>query len=120
MTWELLLILGIVLLLVSPVGEWLGSIVEEITTGHNVKLNLNPFQQSTIGANTGTSSSGITHGAMIPADNGGSGGTSLFNVPIQDANGVVGSIQVVAHDAASALNNAHQGNNTPIGEPTPA
>jgi hypothetical protein len=45
--------------------------------------------------------------------------TSLFNVPIVDASGGTGTIQVVAHDAASAVANAHQGGNTPTGSATP-
>lgn len=51
------------------------------------------------------------------ASSGGSGGgsTSLWNVPILGPDGTQGSIQVVAHDAASAVENAHQGGNTPIG-----
>lgn len=47
---------------------------------------------------------------------GNQGGTSLFNVPIMGPNGSgAGTIQVVAHDAAGAYENAHQGGNTPTG-----
>lgn len=46
---------------------------------------------------------------------GGGGGTQLYNVPIMGPNGSgQGTIQVVAHDLASAIVNAHQGGNTPI------
>jgi hypothetical protein len=59
-TWELLLILGIVVLLMSPVGTWIGSIILEITTHHNVNLSLNPFQSdsTTMGTNQLASSGG--------------------------------------------------------------
>lgn len=118
MTWELLLILGIVLLLVSPIGNWLGSIVEEMATGHKVNLSLNPFAKS---ETTPGGSDALTHGAMIPGNSGGGGGgTSLFNVPIVNSAGEPGTIQVVAHDSASAQNNAYQGGNTPTGSAVPA
>jgi len=112
MTWELLLILGVVLLLVSPVGDWLGSIVYEIATHHDMNLNFNPFSKTSIIKGTG-----ITAGTMQPAGGGGggSGGTSLFNVPITGPEGTPGTIQVVAHDVASAQVNAYQGGNTPTG-----
>lgn len=55
-TWELFLVLGIVLLLISPIGKWLGGIVQEITTHHDVTLNWNPFAQSTTGSSTASSS----------------------------------------------------------------
>jgi len=114
MTWELLLILGIILLLTSPVGDWLGSIVRELTVHHDMNLSFNPFSKTSIIGGTG-----ITHGANIPAGGGGGGGggggTSLFNVPIVNAAGEPGTIQVVAHDVASAQGNAYQGGNTPTG-----
>ncbi len=47
-----------------------------------------------------------------------SGGTSLFNVPIIGPDGTTGTIQVVAHDAASAAINATQGGNSPTGPAT--
>jgi hypothetical protein len=109
MTWELLLILGIVLLLISPVGEWLGSIVGLINTHHDVSLNFNPLNpgttkfQNTTGT---TTSSGVTNN---------SSGPQLFNVPIVDASGGAGTIQVVASNASSALQNATQGGNKPTG-----
>lgn len=124
MTWELLLILGIVLLLISPIGDWLGSIIEDLSTYHDAKLNLNPFggnSTTQIGPDTG-----ITHGAMIPADNGGSNSAlrtdtpSLWNVPIVDANGEAGTIQVVSGSLSGAIQNAHQGGNTPTGSAVPA
>jgi len=46
-------------------------------------------------------------------------GTSLYNVPIVDQYGGKGSIQVVAHDVQSAVENAHQGGNTPTGPAVP-
>lgn len=42
-------------------------------------------------------------------------GTQLYNVPIIGPDGGVGTIQVVAHDPQSAVQNAHQGGNTPTG-----
>ena len=113
-TFELLLVLGIVLLLVSPVGKWLGDIVKEITTKHDVNLSLNPFQQSTTTSTT-------TKGPNQPAGSSGpSGATRLFNVPIVGPTGEAGSIQVVAHDVQSAFQNAYQGGNVPTGPAVPA
>lgn len=110
LTWEFLVILGVVLVIISPIGEWLSSIVYEISVKHDVKLTFNPLTNPL---------SGIFHAPMIGGGSGGSGGgsggTSLFNVPIVDSSGGAGTIQVVAHDAASAENNAHQGGNTPTG-----
>lgn len=58
-TFELLLILGVVLLLVSPVGKWLGNLVEEITTSHKVDLSFNPFSTTTtMGVNQPVSHTG--------------------------------------------------------------
>ena len=66
------------------------------------------------GAMIGSSqaSSGGSQVATHPAQQ---QGTSLWNVPIVDAQGGAGWIQVVAHDAAGAVENAHQGGNTPTG-----
>lgn len=59
MTWELLMILGIVLLLISPVGDWLAGVVREITTHHNMNLTFNPLQTGTsIQSGTGINSGG--------------------------------------------------------------
>src|SRR5215471_9514978 len=114
MTWELLLILGIILLLTSPIGDWLGSIVQELTVHHDMNLSFNPLSKTSI-----ISGTGITHDVNQPASGGGGGGggggTSLFNVPIVSSSGEAGTIQVVAHDVASAQNNAYQGGNTPTG-----
>lgn len=107
MTWELLLILGIVLLLISPVGDWLGSIVGLITTHHDVNLNFNPLNPGTTKFQNATGTTTSTSGN--------SGGTHLFNVPITDASGGAGTIQVVASDAQAAVANASQGGNTPTG-----
>lgn len=71
-TWELFLVLGIVLLLISPIGKWLGGIVQEITTHHDVTLNWNPFAQS-------SSSSGT---ASTPASSGSSGGGGGSNAAV--------------------------------------
>lgn len=61
MTWELLLILGIVLLLVSPIGDWLGSIVSEIATHHDVSMTFNPFAKVSTTTTQGGSSGPIGH-----------------------------------------------------------
>jgi len=45
LTFELLIILGVVLVLISPVGQWLASIVEEIATSHKFNLSFNPFDK---------------------------------------------------------------------------
>ena len=106
----MLLILGIVILLTSPVGNWLGSIVRELSVHHEVKLGFGGGKSTFDNNATKTGSSG---------GGGGSGGFSsspqLFNVPIMDASGGMGTIQVLAHDASAALGNASQGGNTPVG-----
>lgn len=116
LTWSLLLILAIVVVWVSPWGKYISDIVAEITTYHPTKLDFNPL------SDIRNPLDGIFHGANQPAGGGGGGGggggTSLFNVPIVDSSGGAGTIQVVAHDAASASENAHQGGNTPTGSPT--
>lgn len=113
LTWEFLVILGVVLVIISPIGEWLASIVYEISVKHDVKMTFNPLTNPL---------DNIFHAPMIGGNgNGnGSGGTSLFNVPIVNSSGEAGSIQVVAHDSASAIENAHQGGNTPTGNASPA
>lgn len=104
-TWELLLLLGIVVILISPIGSWLADVVKEIATYHNVQLNFGfgGLGQSTTSAHN---TSGIQLGGSNP---------SLFNVPIVNSSGEPGTIQVVASDAAAALQNATQGGNTPTG-----
>lgn len=61
-----------------------------------------------------------TNGAQPVASHPTTSGTSLFNVPITDASGGAGTIQVVANNAAAAIENASQGGNTPTGSATPA
>lgn len=113
LTFELLVILGVVIVLISPIGDWLANLVKEIAVFHPTTLNFNPLDKSS----TSLTNDAVTHGAMIPGGSGGgsSGGTSLFNVPIVDSSGGAGTIQVVAHDQASAEGNATQGGNTPTG-----
>jgi hypothetical protein len=117
-TLELLIILGLILIMISPLGKWLSSLIDEITTYHQVNLSLNPFGQSSGG--------GITNAAMMPApggssnNNASSGSPSLWNVPIVNSNGESGTIQVVSSSQAGATNNANQGGNTPTGNATPA
>jgi hypothetical protein len=107
-TWELLLLLGIVVILISPIGAWLADVVKEIATYHNVQLN---FGFGGLGGTTSAHSAPTNTGGNNP---------SLFNVPIVNANGEAGSIQVVASDASAALSNATQGGNTPTGKAIPA
>jgi len=109
-TWELLLLLGIVVILISPIGAWLADVVKEIATYHNVQLNFG----------FGGLGSSATSAHSAPAGNTGGNNPSLFNVPIVNANGEAGSIQVVASDASAALSNATQGGNTPTGKAIPA
>lgn len=112
-TLELLIILGLILVMISPIGKWLSGLVNEIATYHQVNLSLNPFGQSSGG--------GTTNAPMIPGNNQSSGGSpSLWNVPIINSNGEPGSIQVVSGSQAGAETNAHQGGNTPTGSASPA
>jgi hypothetical protein len=82
--------------------------VKEIATYHNVQLNF------------GFGGLGGTTSAHSAPTNAGGNNPSLFNVPIVNANGEAGSIQVVASDASAALSNATQGGNTPTGKAIPA
>jgi hypothetical protein len=109
LTWELLTILGVILLLISPLGQWLAGVVYEASVHHDMNLSFNPFGGSKTSTFQPTSSS------SSGGSRSGSSGTSLFNVGIIDANGEAGTMQVVAHDQASALGNATQGGNTPTG-----
>lgn len=63
LTWELLLILGIVVLLMSPVGDWIGSIISEIATHHNMNLTFNPLDRS---GTTVTPGTGVKGGSNAP------------------------------------------------------
>jgi hypothetical protein len=109
-TWELLLLLGITVILISPIGNWLADVVKEIATYHNVQLNFG----------FGGLGNSQTSAHTAPTQSGGGSNPSLFNVPIVNSNGEAGTIQVVASDAASALTNATQGGNRPTGNAIPA
>lgn len=91
MTWEFLVILGVVLLLTSPVGDWLAGLVREASTHHDMKLSLNPFDKTT------ASGSG----------SGGSGGSSSnspighFDIPLEGG----GAMNVNAHSLQDAIGN---------------
>ena len=100
-TWELLLILGVVVLLVSPVGDWLGSIVREITTHHDVNLSLNPFAKDTT---TGGTSSGGGGG-------GGSSHTAIGHYTVNLAGG--GQMTVNASSPSAAVENVSAEGGTP-------
>ena len=115
-TLDLLVILGVVAVLISPLGQWLAGIVEEIATHHTVNTNFNPFS----GKQDTTSMGDTFHAPNISSGNSNGGSSpSLWNVPIIGSNGEPGSIQVVAHDPAGAVENAHQGGNIPAGEASP-
>lgn len=96
MTFELLIILGVVLVLVSPVGQWLNGLVQEITTYHKVNLSFNPL-------NLGPS----TSGAAASSGSGSGGGSGLvhgFDIPLQGG----GSVTVNSTSLAGAQENAKQ------------
>lgn len=71
LTFELLLILGVVLLLISPIGQWLAGLVSEIVVPHKINLTLNPFDQSPTTATTGGPTSLVGH-YTVPLAGGGS------------------------------------------------
>lgn len=77
-TMSLLLMLAVVVIWVSPWGDWLASIVREITVPHQFKLTFNPigspatqFQNAATGGGGG-SGTGLVHGFNIPLAGGGS------------------------------------------------
>lgn len=96
-TWELLLILGLVVLFISPVGQWLGRIVAEIATPRKVNMNLNPF----------SSDQTTTMGPMQPAGN--NQPVGHFNVPLQGG----GFMNVNASDMQAAIENVKVQGGTP-------
>jgi len=99
-TWELLLILGIVVLLMSPVGDWLASIVREIATHHDMNLTFNPLDNST----------SIIHGPMEPASGGGSN-QLVGHYTVNLAGG--GQMTVNASDPNAAVANVRAEGGTP-------
>jgi len=70
LTFELLLILAVVLVLISPLGEWLAGLVREITVTHKINLTLNPFDQTPTTATTGGSTALVGH-YTVPLAGGG-------------------------------------------------
>lgn len=99
LTWELLLILGIVVLLMSPVGDWLGSIVSEIATHHNMNLTFNPLDRA---------KTAVTPGTGIAAS-GSSGGVGHFTVDLAGG----GQMNVNASSPEAARENVKAEGGTP-------
>lgn len=98
-TFELLIILGVILVLVSPIGQWLAEVVQQITTHHNVTLNFNPFAQ---GPST-------VMGANQPA--GGGSNALVGHYTIDLAGG--GQMTVNANSQAAAIENVKAEGGTP-------
>jgi|SRR5215469_3986004 len=61
LTFELLLILGVVLILISPLGQWLAGLVSEMIVPHKINLTLNPFDQSPTTTTTGGPTALVGH-----------------------------------------------------------
>lgn len=115
--------IGPVLLVIGLLGLWAlakgkaEGVLDAITqTGFSTSLqnSVGNLQLGSGGPDRSTlpSGSGTTNAAMIPGQ---TSGTSLFNVAITGPDGTAGTIQVIAHDAASAIINAMQGGNIPRG-----
>lgn len=98
-TWELLLVLGIVLLLISPVGNWLASIVREISTHHNMNLTFNPLDTKT----------STTMGPMQPAS--GESNRSVGHYTVNLSGG--GQMTVNANSPQAAVENVKAEGGTP-------
>ena len=101
LTWELLLILGIVVLLMSPVGDWLGSIVREIATKHDMNLTFNPLDRT----------SSIIHGPMESGGGGGGSNQLVGHYTVNLAGG--GQMTVNASDPQAAIANVKAEGGTP-------
>jgi hypothetical protein len=99
LTWELLIILGIVVLLMSPVGDWLGNVVSEITTHHNMNLTFNPLDRST----------SVTPGTGIAGGGGSNAGVGHFTVNLAGG----GQMTVNASDPSAAVANVKAEGGTP-------
>lgn len=102
LTWELLLILGIVVLLMSPVGDWLGSIVSEIATKHNMNLTFNPLDRS---------KTSVTPGTGINASGNSGSNSAVGHYTIDLAGG--GQMTVNASSQAAAVENVKAQGGTP-------
>ena len=100
-TWELLLILGIVVLLMSPVGTWLGSVISEITTHHNMNLDFNPLHTST----------SIQAGTGVNAGGGGGSNNAIGHYTVNLAGG--GQMNVNASSPQAAVANVSAEGGTP-------
>jgi hypothetical protein len=102
-TFELLLILGMIVLLMSPVGDWLGSIVREISVKHDMNLTFNPLDNKT----TITPGTGITAGPMQP----GGSNQLVGHYTVNLAGG--GQMTVNASDPQAAVANVKAEGGTP-------
>lgn len=109
-TWELLIILGLVALFVSPVGTWLGSIVYEISQHHDISLTFNPFDKrsTTFSNSTGTLSGG-TFTNTSSSDGTSSGLVHSYNIPLQGG----GAMTVNANSQQAAIQNVQAEGGTP-------
>jgi hypothetical protein len=104
LTMELLIILGVILVMVSPIGSWLAGLVDEITVHHDFQLNFNPFAQGTTKFN-----SAATSGSS--GDGGGQNNALVghFDVPLEGG----GSINVNASSQSAAEDNVRAQGGTP-------
>jgi hypothetical protein len=100
LTWELLLILGIVVLLMSPIGDWLGSIVQEIATHHDMNLTFNPLDKS---------QTTVTPGTGIKANSGSTMGIGHYTINLAGG----GQMTVNASDPNAAVQNVKAEGGTP-------
>jgi len=97
------LILGIIVLLMSPVGDWLGSIVREISTKHDMNLTFNPLDNKT----SITPGTGIMHDTMQP----GGSNNLIGHYTVNLAGG--GQMTVNASDPNAAIANVKAEGGTP-------
>lgn len=100
LTFELLMILGLVLILISPLGQWLAGIVQEIATHHDFKLTFNPLDKT----------STTFHSTNQPVSSGGSN-APIGHYTIDLAGG--GQMTVNASSQQAAIENAKAEGGTP-------
>lgn len=89
-----------ILVLVSPIGQWLAGIVSEIAVHHDFKLNFNPLAQG----------SSTFHSANQPAGGGGSN-APVGHYTIDLAGG--GQMTVNANSQQAAIENVKVEGGTP-------
>lgn len=111
LTWNILLILLIILVFVGAWGDWFRGILEEITTYHPTKLNFSPVGTPDPAKGIGEIIDAVRNRISPPEQKpeSSSGGVSTFDIPLIGG----GYVHQVATDLPSAIKNVRETGNTP-------